>query len=73
MAAPTLQDFKAIVNKPEYSIGTKIVNTYVRLPILLYKLGKYITVDGTLSADVDRDICAISCEDPDEEEETETT
>lgn len=54
-------EFLAIVNKPEYSLGTKIINTYVRLPILLLRLYKYITVDGTLSKDFCRDLAAIDC------------
>ena len=63
MAPVRPSDFLAIVNKPEYSLGTKIINTYVRLPILLYKLYKYITLDGSLSAAFEADVCAISCED----------
>lgn len=62
-------EFLAIVNKPEYSLGTKIINTYVRLPILMYKLYKYMTVDGTISSSFEADICAVNCE----QEEEETT
>lgn len=61
-------DFLAIVNKPEYSLGTKIINTYVRLPILMYKLYKYMTVDGTIASSFEEDICAVNCE----EDETTT-
>lgn len=69
MAPVRPSDFEAIVNKPEYSLGTKIINTYVRLPILLYKLYKYITVDGSISSSFEADICAVTCE----EETTDTT
>lgn len=59
-------EFLAIVNKPEYSLGTKIVNTYIRLPILLVRLLKYITIDGTLSKDFCSDLAAIDCTPPEE-------
>lgn len=66
-------DFLAIVNKAEYSLGTKIVNTYVRLPILFYKFYKYMTVDGTIASTFEDDICAVSCEEEPEELVEETT
>ena len=74
MASPVKpSDFENIINKPEYSLGRKVVNTYVRLPILLYKLYKYMTVDGSISSEFEADICAVTCEDPEEEETEETT
>lgn len=70
MAAPVRpSDFLAIVNKPEHSLGTKFVNTFIRLPILVYKLTNYMFEGPFISPDFDRDLCAITC--PNTEETTQ--
>lgn len=59
-------DFEAIVNKPEHSLGTKFVNTFVRLPILLFKLWNYMFEGAFISPAFEDDLCAIACDNPEE-------
>lgn len=66
-------DFKALIAKPEDSLGRQIVNTYVKLPCLVYKLIKYMVNPLTLqiSDQFCADLGTIQCPAPVTEEEEE--
>jgi hypothetical protein len=55
-------DFHAVVVLADDSLATAIVKTYIRLPILLYKLFKYMfNADGTFTAEFQEDLCDLDC------------
>lgn len=45
-----------------------MVNTFVRLPILLYKQWNYMFEGSQISPAFDADLCAIACDTPEESE-----
>lgn len=65
---PRPSEFEAIVNTADTPLGTKIANTFIRLPILYYKWKNYHFEDGRISAAYEAELCAIVCEEPEEEE-----
>lgn len=62
MVSVRVSEFKALVIKPEDDLCERLKKTFIRLPILLYKLMSYMFAsDGTFSAQFASDICAIPC------------
>lgn len=63
-------DFKALIVKPEDSLAVAILKTYVKLPVLVYRLFKYMIDPATLglSEEFCYDLRGIQCPTPVTEE-----
>lgn len=55
----TVFEFESLIVQPEDSLGTAIVKTYVRLPVLLLKLWRWMmNADGTITTEFRDWLCA---------------
>lgn len=55
----TVDEVYEIVVQPTDSLGTAIVKTYVRLPVLMYRLWKWMfTAEGDITGEFATWICA---------------
>lgn len=72
MPAPVRpSDFEALIVQPEDKLRDAIIKTYVKLPILVYQLQQYLFDNaGAITTEFESDICAVGCDEPEEEETT---
>ena len=65
MPAPvTPSQFEQLIVQPNDTLAQAILKTFVKLPVLLYKLTVWMfNSDGSLSAAFRADICSVTCPD----------
>jgi hypothetical protein len=66
-------DFENIIVTKDDSLGAGMVKVFIRLPILVYRLVRYMfEANGSFTQEFKDDLCALDCANPTETEEGET-